>query len=386
MHSPSKCLKYCCLLVVCVLVYLVVHVPRNKNSISIRALLPQYFSTTTQDTNDSFVENKVIQKVILSNEYSLYSDDYVPHPYRTIPLDNSVIHFCLIVAKAVYALEVNMFVRSVILHARRSQVFFHFVATEGAEIAIPRIFSNITHAFVDVRYEVIEVKNLTGYLYQKFQNKFYRPVQFSHPWSGVYGTGKIFIYELLPHVNKCIVIDSDTLFGVDPAFLWSEAQSRLQPPVALAATWLPSDGFFNSGVMLQDLERMRKIEFGNFITARGCQFVHENNTIVCEHDQHILNEIMNAYQELFYLLDISWNLDACNDYRKFKFNSFEDKRKRLFLGIVHLCCLPTNLQHVYEDGIRHISGVGLRDYIIYLRELDFNKLGDKEVFRTEHRR
>ena len=251
--------------------------------------------------------------------------------------------------------------------------------------ALQTVHHNITHAFVNVWYEVIEVKNLTGYLNQKFLEKFRMPVRFSHPWSGLYGTGKIFMHDLLPHVSKCIVIDSDTLFGVDPAFLWSEAQLRLQPPVALATTWFPKDGYFNSGVMLQDLERMRKIVFKNFLTAKGCQLYVKNKTIVCDHDQQILNEIMNSYQELFYLLDISWNLDGCFNYRNFKFDSFQHKRKRLFFGIVHFCCFPTTLKHVYEDGVRHISGVGLRDYVIYLKDLDFSKVDEKPVVRIKHR-
>ena len=330
------------------------------------------------------VENKPIQKVIRSKDSSLYSEDYVPSSYKTTPLDTSTIHICVITAKTQLAIEVEMLVRSVILHARRSEVFFHFVASEGAEKTLPRIFNNITHAFVKVRYEIVKVEYLVGYLGGRFKQRFSKPTLFLHRWSLIYGTGKIFMYDLLPHVNKCIVIDTDTVFGVDPAFLWSDVQSRLQTPVALAVTWFPEYGKFNSGVMLQDLEHLRQIQFINLITGGpdgGCRLSANNNTIYCTSEQELLNQVMDSHPELFYLLDISWNIDACNDYRGLEFDSFEDKRKNLFYGITHFNCISPALNHVYEHDARHVSQMALRDYILYLKQLDFRKVGEKQVIR-----
>ena len=324
--------------------------------------------------------NIPIKKRILSRLSTIFSDDYVPDTYKTLLIDNSTIHFCLIVAKAPYALEVDMFVRSVILHARRSGVFFHFIATKGAEQSLPKVFDAITHAFVNVQYEVVEVQNLTAYLNNKFQNN----VRFSHPWSGIYGTGKIFMYDLLPHVNQCIVIDSDTLFGTDPAFLWSEAKLHLQPPVTLAATWSHTREHFNSGVMVHDLDRMRKIGFSRLITLKSCKVDQKKGTenFICEHDQRLLYNILKEHMELFYFLNISWNLDNCSGYRNFRFDSFYDRFSGHFFGVVHFCCFPTELKYAYERGTRYIYRTGLINYFGYLKAMNFSSLGEKEVMRA----
>ena len=324
--------------------------------------------------------NKPIKKTILSKISTIFSDDYVPDAYTTTLIDNSTIHFCLVVAKAATALEVDMFVRSVILHARRSDVFFHFISTKGAEKALPQIFDTITHAFVNVKYEVVEVPNLTAYLNKKFQDN----VRFGHPWSGIYGTGKIFMYDLLLSVNKCIVIDSDTIFGTDPAFLWNEAKLHLHPPVTLAITWSQTPENFNSGVMVHDFERMRKIGFSRLITMKGCKAIKENGkkSFLCEHDQHLLLQLLKDHWELFYLLNVSWNLDNCFGYRNFKFDWFCDMFTGYFFGVAHLCCFPEQLKYAYQRGTRYINRAGLVDYFRYLKAMDSSSFGEKKVVRV----
>ena len=326
--------------------------------------------------------NEPIKKTILSNISTIFSDDYVPNAYKTMLIDNSTIHFCQIVAKTVYALEVDMFVRSVLLHARRSNIFFHFIATEGAENAIPKIFDTLAHGFVDVRYEIVEVQHLTDYLNNKFQKR----VKFIHPWSGIYGTGKIFMYDLLPNVNKCVVIDSDTLFGIDPAFLWNEAKLHLKPPVTLAATWSPTPEHFNSGVMVHDLERMRKIKFSHFITMEGCKVFKINGKEMfrCEHDQHLLLHMLYAHRELFHLLNVSWNLDNCSSFKNFTFDTFCDTFTGYFFGVAHFCCFPATLKYVYENGTRYIDKAGLINYFNYLKALDFSSFGEKKISRVRN--
>ena len=339
-------------------------------------------SSKHSPTSPQISDNKPVRKTIFSNISTIFSDDYIPDVYKTMLIDNSTIHICQIVAKTVYALEVDMFVRSVLLHARRSDIFFHFIATEGAENALPKIFDTTTHAFVDVRYEIVEVAHLTDYLNDKFQNR----VKFIHPWSGVYGTGKIFMYDLLPNVNKCVVIDSDTLFGIDPAFLWNEAKLHLKPPVTLAATWSPTPEHFNSGVMVHDLERMRKIEFGHLITMKGCQKlrINEKETFRCEHDQHLLLEMLYAHRELFYLLNVSWNLDNCSSFKNFTFDTFCDKVTNYFFGVAHFCCFPAALKYAYERGTQYIKKFGLVNYFNYLKALDFSSIGEKKISRVRN--
>ena len=335
---------------------------------------------STNYSNENIHYNKPISKTILTNFSSIFSEDYVPSLYSTMTIDSSVIHICQIVAKPWHALETEMFVRSVILHARRSDVFFHFVATEGAEEALPKIFDTITHAFVHIRYEIVEMPHLTDYLNVKFENK----VKFGHPWAGIYSTGKLFMYDLLPHVNTCIIADSDTLFGADPAFLWNEANQHLQPPVNIAATWAAKHEHFNSGVMVHNLENMRNTRFSQYISMKGCQVIQDDGNITyqCEHEQHLLLQIMISHRELFYLMSTSWNLDNCSSFRDFKFDSFCDEVTGYFFGVAHLCCFPPELKYAYEKGSFYMRQTGLINYYRYLKNLNFSNTGEKNVFRV----
>ena len=63
-------------------------------------------------------------------------------------------------------------------------------------------FFNISFTFGHISIEC----ELGGSEYRRFKLK---------SFSGIYDTGTIFMYDLMPRVNTCIVIDSDTLFGVE---------------------------------------------------------------------------------------------------------------------------------------------------------------------------
>ena len=321
--------------------------------------------------------NKQIQKTIKSNISTIFSDDFVPEIYNETETEDMV-HLCLIAAKAETAGEIKIFARSAILHARRSDVFFHFVVFKGSEKTIPPVFEEIDHAFVNVKYELIEV-NLTEYLKQKLHNK----VRMTHEWSGLYGVGKIFMYDLLPHVNRCIIIDTDTLFGIDPAFLWSEGQSRLKPPVAIATTWFPGDKYVNTGVTVHHLEYMRQIKFGDLITMKGCALRNENGTekFLCYHDQLFMNMIMNDHRELFSNFTVSWNLGICKGFRNFTFDSFKDEKTGLFFGVAHITCLPYSLKNVFTEGKGYLRK-NLQDYIDFLDGMNLIESGEKKVNRV----
>lgn len=318
-----------------------------------------------------------IKKLMKSTVSTIFSDDFIPDIYKNATIGDTI-HICLIAAGGEIAGEIRIFVRSIILHARRADVFFHFVVFKGTEKTIPPIFEEINSAFVNIRYELIKM-NLTAYLNLKLHNK----VRITHEWSGLYGVGKIFMYDLLQDVNKCIVIDTDTLFGIDPAFLWSEALARLRPPIAVATTWFPGDTYFNSGVMLHNFEYMREANFGNLITMKGCALEKKNGseTFLCYHDQLFLNMIMNDHPELFDKFTISWNLDICFGFRNFTFDSFKDTTTGLFFGVAHFTCLPYQIKNVFKEGKGYVRK-NLQDYIDFLEEMDLSGVGDHKVERV----
>ena len=58
----------------------------------------------------------------------------------------------------------------------------------------------------------------------------------------------------------------------------------------------------------------------------------------------------------------------------------DDHETDFFFGVVHFCCSPKQLKYVYERGTRYINNTGLVNYFNYLNELDFTRIGGKEVY------
>ena len=334
--------------------------------------------------NSSIHNGKVEQFKVSQNEttasYSgvtdpnLFSKDYVPDVYKDITV-NETIHFCVVAAQKGIAKEVEILVKSILVHARRSDVMFHFVTDNGPHEHIAKIFEDFDHPFVNISYEIIKT-DLKTYLNRQFGNT----VKVTSPWSGIYGLGKIFMYDLLPDVDRCIVVDTDVVFAADLVFLWHELQSRLQPPVAIAVTMKKGDNYFNSGLMLQNLELMRNISFRNLISMDACETVQNQsvNKYRCEHDQLLLNSVKKQHPKLFDTFTVSWNLGLCFNFRNFTFNSFEDKKNDLFFGAAHFSCISLKYNNAFE-GFRHMSKWdNLRKYINYLEETDFTNARWKE--------
>ena len=325
--------------------------------------------TTSLDTSKPSIPNINISN---NKDESKFSQDFVPDIYKAVKISGTV-HFCVIAAKAETTEEVEVLVKSIILHSRRLDVTFHFVACNGSEVTIPKIFKNINQTFVNVSHEVINI-DLKTYLNEKLHNR----VQITHPWSGIYGLGKIFMYDLLPNVERCIIVDTDVLFATDPAFLWFELQSKLQLPVAVSVTMPKGDTYFNSGVMLQDLALMRKIHFGNLITMKGCEKVKTATTEIykCFHDQMLLNTIMSDHPYLFDTFTVSWNLGRCFNFRDFSFEFFDDKARSLFFGAAHISCIPLKYSNAFRGIKDFLQPKYLIKYIKYLEDFDF----DSELF------
>ena len=298
-----------------------------------------------------------------------FMQDNTPSKYNLIsPIEG--IHICLLAAKPNVSLELLMLVKSIVVHARRANVTFHIVATEGAESIISDVFNAVPVPYVKVFYDIIYI-DIAAYLHKQLKFK----LEILHPWAGIYGVVKIFLYDILSHVHKCIFVDTDILFGTDPAYLWYELNMRLNLSTIIAISLPDNDSYFNSGLMLQDYSRMRRIKFGKLIDMTNCQNDSRNSlAYTCIGGQILLNEILKGRPELFDTsLPVSWNLGLREKFRKFSFSSFEDPVTGIFFGAAHFTCLPiedandafrafkryTNNQHPlvkYIDALDEIHG------------------------------
>lgn len=311
---------------------------------------------------------------LLSDRENIFSNDDVPDRYSRRNIDSEdTILFCLVTAKEDIAEEAEIFVKSVLLHARRSDVFFHFIVYEGSEKTIPKIFDHINCAFVNVNYDFVYV-DLREYVTRKLHHILF----ISHKYSGVYGLGKLFMFDIMSHVDICMIVDTDVVFGVDPAFLWSDLQTYWRTGIAVAAAhW--TNGTFNTGLMVHNLALMRRMKFHRLISldtdCRKNEFY--NRTMYrCSHDQDLLNSIYNRYPGLFLFFSKSWNLGWCKHFYDFKFDSLEDRRTNLFFGAAHFTCIPLRHQSAFEGFVsfqtRHGSQfLYLTEYLLYLKSLSF---------------
>ena len=313
------------------------------------------------------------------DEMNLFSKDHVPEVYRKPIIANDTIHICIVAAGMDSFKEVEILIKSILVHSRRSDVMFHFVTDNEPDQQIAKLFDNIDPLFVKIIYKITTKTDLKQYLHKKLGGK----LQMIHPYSGIYGAGKIFMYSLLSDVERCIIVDTDIVFAADPAFLWYELQSKLQPPVAIAVTMGMKDKQFNSGLMLQNLQLLRSISFGNLISMTGCKRVPRKGDTEYKyvHDQVLLNTMMNENRDMFdNTLTLSWNLGRCFNFRGFTFTSFEDKTKDLFFGAAHFSCIPLKYSNAIEGFKQIRKWHTLQKYIQYLEETDFkNGQWNKDV-------
>ena len=342
-----------------------------------------YFITHNDEIKplDSVTEyrNNIRLDTRRTNKTSIFAVDYIPTEYRNVTVLKGTVHFCIIAAKSKTADELRILLKSVLIHARRSNVFFHVVLYEGAENNVPDIFYELSCAFTNLRYEFIYV-DLQKYL----MNMFHYRVTNTNPHSRMYGLAKLFLFQIMSHLDQCLVIDTDIIFSVDPIFLWNDMVSKLTTGFAIAAAEnnLNVKTSFNSGMLLQNFALMRRLNFTRFYELDElCRKVmeHEFFYYQCGGDQAILDGIYKRHRSLFIFFSNSWNLIRCENFYNFDFSS--NNQKDLFFGGVHFTCMPLKYTSAFEAFVIFSSKTRkyqlLRDYIIFLQEIAF--LNHQEV-------
>ena len=322
--------------------------------------------------------------VIISNRTSIFSVDYVPRNYsKSLKAEYDPVHFCVVAAQMRIAEEVKVLVKSIILHSRRSDVYFHFLLYEGSEYTVPNIFNEINCAFTNIYYDFVYV-DLRIYMNKMFNSK----VQTSSArFSGIYGLGKLFVYDIMKHVEECLIVDTDVVFAVDTAILWSEMQPKLKTGAVIAVAKDSRPKIFNSGVMMQNLSLMRKMKFESLITLdKFCnkRIVHNETVYTCIHDQDILNRIQALNASLFTFFSNSWNLGKCLGFAKFDFSRHE--QTDMFFGAAHFSCMSATVESAFDafviDDRYQKQFHHLPDYIRYLKELRFITSSENKCYKT----
>lgn len=175
---------------------------------------------------------------------------------------------------------------------------------------------------------------------------------------------KLIFPVLVKSVSKFIYLDSDLIVLGDVEKLW---EVKIKSGI-IAATeekdltkkylWLGKKPFFNSGVMLVDAIRYRKVN----VASKTVNFTIENSEDILYQDQDGLNHTLNNNWQK---LDKSWNVTT--------FNLKEQKLKEGHINIIHFNgdgkCKPWNYScknpYVYKY-LKYLKIVDLNRYYIFV--------------------
>ncbi|KAK3593846.1 hypothetical protein CHS0354_011447 [Potamilus streckersoni] len=299
--------------------------------------------------------------------------EYTP-PTKAMSRLPGPIHICIPAGKVGVVGEVGPLVKSVVLHAKRADVFFHLLTRGRAVKEIQNFMDNIQNTSVKFMYELMPLNKT--YIIQE-NSKINLTI--SHH-SGVWGMSKAYMYKIFKHVKKCIVLDADTAFGTDPAFLWdyfsdhnSEELITMRISHSMTESWQ-----CNAGVMLQDFEKMRNANFSKFYASAArqqCPLIPFNTRLRYKcGDQALYFGTFKANHSYFYrTLPNSWNLENCHEFSKFTFRRYID-RTGDFFGLLHLNCLLNSENKAFEVFVTEKKYQKLNSYFNYLIRTPVEKI------------
>ncbi|KAL3879090.1 hypothetical protein ACJMK2_031404 [Sinanodonta woodiana] len=261
-------------------------------------------------------------------------------PKRTKSTVPGPIHFCIAAGELGILEELKPLLKSLVLHAKRTDIILHILTGNDSEREIRNILERIPDTPVKFMYDLVRL-NRTYIISESLKNN----IAISHH-SGVWGMSKAYMHEIFKNVKKCIVLDVDTVFGTDPAFLWDEF-SNLEDQQAISMRITNKSEKYtmiNSGVMLQDFEKLRKIHFSKFYlsAAKMGQCSHSPDEsglrFKCSDQALTFGIYKNNNSHFFQTLQVCWNLEKCLGFGFYKFQRYVDSLG-IFFGLVHLNCL-----------------------------------------------
>lgn len=123
---------------------------------------------------------------------------------------------------------------------------------------------------------------------------------------------RLFIPSLLPiSIDKVLYLDSDIIVNTNIEKLlntdissYALAAVEDAPNNSVVTSKEPSQPYFNAGVLLLNLKKLRKIDFLN----TAVEFIQKNKSILHFHDQDVLNALLGNQAKM---LPIQWNMLDC---------------------------------------------------------------------------
>jgi len=219
---------------------------------------------------------------------------------------DETVHIVFVVCGRGHRLEeAEMLVKSAVLHTQTDLRFT--VVTDQQKLLEPRL-----RAIID-KIEMFEITadfHPPGLVKEK-------DADIVNTWGPCQGL-RNFFPSLLPNIRKIIYVDTDVLFQDSPHNLWTHFQHMNRSQImAIAANQAQKSlssydndvrfphppGGLNTGVMLLNLERMRRIGYKEIILKVIKHF--KNHFAIPDQDPKVI--LSGLFPKLLYRLPVSWN-------------------------------------------------------------------------------
>nr|XP_022918705.1 LARGE xylosyl- and glucuronyltransferase 2-like [Onthophagus taurus] len=217
----------------------------------------------------------------------------------------TVIHIGIVCAGYQANLYFHTMLKSIYFY-RSNPLHFHILVNKLSEKVLLNLFETwdvpqVSVTFYDISNLVEEVKWVPN-----------------NHYSGIYGLLKLLFHKIISeHIPQLIVLDMDLTFNGDIIDLWNIFKnfnsSQMiglvdnQSDYYLSKSRWPAIGRgFNTGVILYDLEKLRKRNWDELwnIVAKHTAIKYGETSLA---DQDIMNAILKEYPELLYQVPCYWN-------------------------------------------------------------------------------
>ena len=259
-------------------------------------------------------------------------------PYKTSPIDVGII-FTKASGNDNLVDKFKLCVSSLLKFAK-VDINLYIIGDKESQYIARNVIDKVKKPDINFNLKAIDADSLAKRMHElvsKMQD------HFSHSPSSYYGDSLFFLsiglYKVFnENINKMILLDSDLKFKKDIGELYNlftnfnESNligiARDGQPVYRHLFWKyrnenpntrvgnpPPDGLtgFNSGVLLLDLERMRKSElYEKLLTPESVEYLTKKYHFKGHlGDQDFFSLVSMEHEELFYILPCQWNRQLC---------------------------------------------------------------------------
>lgn len=263
-----------------------------------------------------------------------------------------------------YIEQIKVLIYSILAHNRDVKIIFYFIDGDLSEISKKIIQECVGDGKAEVRFVQID-----NQMFAKAPKRKNISVETYY---------RLLAFELLPEVNKVLYLDADILVTGSLKRLYNkdiskvciagvldqgEVQKDKKHKIQLGLN--PNSNYINAGVLLMNLERIRKIktkeEIFDFITKKQQKLKYQ--------DQDIINAI---YSDEIMLIETKYNqsplYNSLDDFKKYY------SKKRRYPVIIHYMGEKTKPWNEKKYGYKY-----LRIYYAYCKMAGASKLLKKLI-------